>query len=526
MNTISNPIYYEILPDPMRRELGGQLSVFKSALDNWSHQDQLTIDLRNWLEDFKRDLRQNDASQVQDEYIGRLQNLLVDPMTNYPLDDGSLLGNDGYTYNKKALLIHLSSFPLNAFRYYSPMLEANQAPFPFTVVKHEIVILMVEWLSEKNAFHPDADLEEAYLGLVNLPTLPTLDHIEMCDVMENIERKASERNLKRKLMEFGILLRSSPLQDQTTENLRNWHRQFTEILLSPNIYTEEIKDQCIEHLQDILMDPISLNILERETFLGSDGLTYSKKSLTIRLSETPALYRNRSPFFLNREVEFSLQPHPVVSSMIEWLVQIDRHNPSDAIEERYRVLDLDGELPMLPTVENLRNQRINQQVVEQNRQADENLQAFEEIFLAQLLAQIDTSFNEVHQEIDANSELIQERINEVFQNDQEQLQQIQQSIERLDQEEHVFQERAETLQEEINSLGNKMTAAERKNKELKVAINQTRAAIKKRNKAFAKNLLITAAIIAACATGTLALGGLAMMTATKNGIMIGVTIAL
>lgn len=514
------------LPESFRRELTGQLATFDAMLKKPRAlaPDYLTTKFAVWIADFKEALKEKEVDEVSLEakYIAILQMQLQDPLAAVPLDVDALLGNDGYTYDKKVLLLHLSRHAEEIIRYRSPMNPEN--PTRFEVENHPFAAAIVRWLKEKGAFQPSAQLEADYARLVEskkivpLPT-KTLERIRLTR-----ERLMAEQ-LTQKLVAFGHAFDSCPLQDNLTEGLRNWLQLFIRALIQPE-GVGRIENQFIALLQELLKDPLSFQILDEEALLGSDGETYSKKSLLIYLNDTPMIYHYRSPCAPNNQREFTVRPHPLVPLMIGWLKEKGAYHPSEQIEAFYEALIAGGKLPQLPTEENAYIAHLQAQQTALNQKIAEKLQAFEEQSLQSLMERAKAGFAEVDRMLEANGASFEARLKEVQQQDQKQLQQVEEMVKHLETEAEILRARAKDLQQQVDNVDGKIAVVDRQNVQLQAEIEKTRAALKERDSRWLKDFMMFAAVVALRIAITTLAPQATVIPLKEGGMMLGASVPL
>ena len=532
----------EPLAGALRRELLGQLNIFKDLIDHYNAPayDRLTQSIIGFLNDFKQALNTGNPDPViiQEDFISRLQILLtdpIDPIRPVPLEKDALLGIDGYTYNKKALAFYLSTAE---HRYRSP--KFPQSLDSFWVVPHPIVPTMIQWLEKKNAFQPDLILEQRYNQLVatgNLPAIPTkesekirLSNEKIRQVRKKIIRQRVEfekkENLNLILVEFEHLLNNSDLEDSLSESIRTWHQLFTMAFETCN-NVDLLQTEFITDLQELLKDPITLTVLDDEPFLGSDGYTYSKESLLLYIDAAPEPNRRRSPKNPNDPAKFTVAAHPIACRMVAWLKEKESHHPSQDISDLYEVLLQNGNVPQLPTIENIHLAHLAEDQAASAHSNQVALADFQEQ-QEQLSSQqyIQAAFEEVHQMIDQNSVQLTNALEQVKLSDEAGLNILNQEIGQLAVEQQAIKNRIQVLAARIAGLDPAIDKGYRHNAQLQNEIERAREAIRERNEGWLGSLVITLGSIGACALASAILGpiGAGIVTPMQGGAKYSISI--
>lgn len=142
------------------------------------------------------------------------------------------------------------------------------------------------------------------------------------DGLSRVLSYLSENSLLRcifaELAEIREELEKSPLQDEMTQDIRQWEREFFFSLRRTGDAQTKL-NEFTGLLQELLRDPIVQAPLEEGALLGSDGRTYGRMSLCVYLNNAPEQYRHRSPLDVRNEAPFTTTPHPNVDLMLRWL---------------------------------------------------------------------------------------------------------------------------------------------------------------------------------------------------------------
>lgn len=191
INFPSNIESYEnrqLFETSLRRKLFAELSKIKSALDNYSLNDQTTQSIRIWHENFLKCLRLEriDESTICDNFIALLQQILIEPIFHSPLDEEPLLGSDGKTYSSKALKLYLHTVP-EQYKYRSPLNIEDETPF--TIQPHPIMKELISWLKSHDKMLPCTEIEEKLKRFETSIQLPT----ELNHRISNLRNRLRER---------------------------------------------------------------------------------------------------------------------------------------------------------------------------------------------------------------------------------------------------------------------------------------------------------------------------------------------
>lgn len=200
MSSISNNLIPSVTsPSPfnqysfaLRRQFQGELIEIRSCIASLRHEnertqtveDEMTQVIDKWQKEFTEALRLHvDADEIGKVYIELLQELLRDPLTTAPIDEG-VLGTDGHTYGKMSLILYFASAS-DSYQHRSPLNPNSSSSF--STVPHPVVNHMLDWLKKHRAFLCSRELEQAFLQLPLekrvLPTIPVRE-----DSQERIRR--------------------------------------------------------------------------------------------------------------------------------------------------------------------------------------------------------------------------------------------------------------------------------------------------------------------------------------------------
>lgn len=183
----------------IRKNIEGQLSEIRTILHNSPLQDELTNHIRKWYEDFAHFVRSPASlDQTEKGFIALLQQMLIDPITQTPLDNEAHLGSDGYTYANYSLCLYLSTAnPENQNR--SPLKPELEEPF--TTTPHPIARFLVDWLISRRDYPQSVEFERvqrAFIALQDsgrIPLVPTTQNQRIRALMQaQLQRRAKEKS--------------------------------------------------------------------------------------------------------------------------------------------------------------------------------------------------------------------------------------------------------------------------------------------------------------------------------------------
>ena len=390
------------------------------------------------------------------------------------------------------------------------------------------------------------------------------------------------RRIECELVEIGEVLAASSLHDEITESLRHWHRQFRLGMRHDDVQT--VVNEFIALLQELLRDPIFQAPLDEGARLGSDGKTYGLMSLTCFLSAIPIQYRHRQPLDLDNETPFTTVPHPIAKHMVKWLENCGCLLHSLEIENLYRDLTAQGIRPVIPTPEtervrfirarhlrreaergpernqlaqelvrlgNANEQEIRRRFADIQLQLAENARAnavrFDEIQeneaernqrrlerveafrgdLAEINNQnrvaIQEGFEVIRATAEVNAQQNLTRVDDIGCNDQAILEAFGRVVDQTTHQiEHIERQNAE-LTRMTQSVDIKITEAQKEDAKLKIAINETKKAIKERNKGWVKGLAITLGTIAVGCAASMVFQTMLSSTLTGSQVSLAAT---
>lgn len=273
-----------------RRKIEAELVEIGKGLKQFPmRENALSTMLTEWYDCFSAKFkRDSDAGKVCNEFIGRLQSFLIDPISSQSLDDQSVLGTDGRTYGFSSLREYLSDPKSDIKR--SPLAPLNTEEFRTT--PHHHARHMVDWLRRMNPQSSSTakDLleqkSEAEVPLSQHTDLDKFRQIKKVEAMRrakrlrNKEQKENERLQKSEEFEANLernelnSIRESfqPLRTQ----LRNSHKEN----LDQTKTRRENFEEDVNKLKDQLpsLEERAKNLKDKSEKLGEDIKDTKKKN--------------------------------------------------------------------------------------------------------------------------------------------------------------------------------------------------------------------------------------------------------
>lgn len=326
------------------------------------------------------------------------------------------------------------------------------------------------------------------------------------------------RRLKIELQEIGKALESSPLQDETTISLRDWHQEFTRCLRK-NKDIGAVLGEFIGVLDDILTDPLTNEVVGNRPLQGSDGGLYGFEALAIfkacllaegedieKLKEVivpealatfdgasreeKVLYSERSPVDMQNPAFFMTRPHPIASMMLAWLSGHGARPSTHKIDTLYQWfiehlphrLNRSEILPrgsleerMARKLEKSIEQRRRLAVADANFHRDlEKLQIFPEI-IAQTQAEFDQKLVELTSSIMQQVEALEQSELKVYQALNREIRTLTQGVSKLTSDLSAAKQQCESIRTEIETL-------DAEQKQIKEGIERLKQEKKRRKK--------------------------------------------
>lgn len=277
----SSPDY--VRETTLRRRLNAELTEISRQLDQFhmTDTDTMSDDIAQWHRQFSRALRLNsDPERIRNEFIGLLQELLRDPISQAPLDDQTILGSDGRTYGFMSLRVHLNQVP-EQFRNRSPLNPQNEERF--TSSPHHIVRYMVGWLQGHNSLLRSDQINGAYQALIERGTAPqiSMTQVTRIDRMRRIIEEQAQRN--RKIAEDEQKATNALVQvgNRLTQTITESFAPVTQRIQSIGEQADERLDNMEESDRQQL-DSIERAVTQLENDIGA--LTRANESLASQIN--------------------------------------------------------------------------------------------------------------------------------------------------------------------------------------------------------------------------------------------------
>lgn len=297
----------EVLP---RLAMNAEIAGIRHLLDQHQNlQDPMSQDIRSWFENFSTFLRTNeDVESVKTQYIQLLQQLLVDPIAQAPLDEEAVLGSDLNTYGNRSLRVYLSSVP-ESIRHRCPLDINNETPF--TTTPHPIVRYMTVWLRGHHALLHSAQVDAAYDNLRdqnNLPRLPTPQSERYRQLLEvqtrrdrqvsaDVQAFAQQEAARHAQNAQNTRDRFAQMDARAQENDRNHHQQINEIARTQQTNIQNI-NQAIDQLERDSQN-LTIQVQDQREHLGRTDIRITRleredANLHIAIKETERAIKKRN----------------------------------------------------------------------------------------------------------------------------------------------------------------------------------------------------------------------------------------
>lgn len=194
-----------------RRELQLELSKMGQMLRQQVNPDEMTREIIDWHRRLIEALKKGEAEAVLQRFIPLLQDILVDPISQAPLDEETYLGSDGNTYGHQTLVLH-SLGVSQSLKERSPLDPDN--PAIFTVSPHHVARELVRWLQQHHALLRSEEhdrLFEQLIRQVHAPK-PTGGRAERLRRIQE-RQEAIKQERKEELGEFCQRIRQEVSQE-------------------------------------------------------------------------------------------------------------------------------------------------------------------------------------------------------------------------------------------------------------------------------------------------------------------------
>lgn len=330
--------------------------------------------------------------------------------------------------------------------------------------------------------------------------------------------------------------RESLDKDELTADIKDWAERF-KVQLNTQADEHQVKRQFIDFLKfQILQDPLTIWLeqirgirienapLRRTALLGTDHRCYSPELLRLYLLFTTEENRRRSPLNPLDERLFLTRPHPVVLHMMDWLEGYGEAHNSEELDRVYQEQIAGRALPEIPTRHTERRRRMREEEAARQNAIQSQLEAVNRIFAnagAQIARDRDASNNQVNDRIEQVFNGINDRLDAHEDRQQAREQAIEERIDALDANSREIRRETNELQQTLAASDNRLTAVERANAQVKIAINNMIVAHNKKKKNKFKALLKTVAIVAICVVASWAIAEVMAAAAAGAGSAAG-----
>lgn len=350
-----------------------------------------------------------------------------------------------------------------------------------------------------------------------------------------IMETATLRQARAEVNQLQEILNSYPsFHDSLTETLRSQVTFYLDQLKSYPEHSKDVIDQQRTLFVNLLIDPVLQKPLDEECLLGSDGHTYSHKSLSVLLALRTHL-ATQLPEIIQQWQPVTVSNHPVASAFVKWLRQLDLAKADKWIEQTYEMLDAQCLLAPIPTKMNPYN------IIDESESLYANLKIEDDWNNSTLL-------NECQELLDANrvnmvgAELERKAFSEQSREiHTQQLREIHEVGQTIAVDEEAYGKVLAKFEQEIDELNKNIEENYNRLQYLQTSINQTEAGlirlqiaykeaerrIKERNKGWFGSIMGTLGGIAACVFTTIILGpaGGSVAPSVDGGAIINFKIA-
>lgn len=202
----------------LRRQLLSEIAGIVEDIDKSGANDETTKLLRSWTENFSMALRNTeDENEVLKKFVGFLQEILTDPISQATLDKKAVLGTDDITYGSLSLCVYYSTVS-EEHKHRSP-LEPNN-PKPFTTKPHPLVPLLINWLERRGEVIQSREYLEKYEQLKRENKLSTLPTVQTLWKQKIAARNTSmKEELTKEGEEFAKQLRADKPSEQELQKI-------------------------------------------------------------------------------------------------------------------------------------------------------------------------------------------------------------------------------------------------------------------------------------------------------------------
>lgn len=349
-----------------------------------------------------------------------------------------------------------------------------------------------------------------------------------CDLQ--VRETALRRQLFADMTDLSKVLNRS--NDEMTQILRQWLESFKMALKTP-IDEKTLLDQHLALLQSLLIDCISLQPLNKNCVLGSDGKTYNQNTIQLYKRGVPSQFQNHSPSNPQHS-NFSFTSHPTVGPMIEWMEKHQELHHQNIgvthpnVPDQTRVYSVAAKIALLKENERKRQEELFKELCD----FDAILQTESEMDLA-----IDQILASISSETEAWYQNENKKIDGVENNLKLMCHELDEMCDRLDHKIHDLQVNTQAIDDQLIKIQEATDLIQQQNLQIGKAIEEVKIAQAKAKKGWLKDLGQAALLIGACAFSTWALqaalsstgsslGGVILPHPGGRGVMTGISVAL
>ncbi len=329
---------------------------------------------------------------------------------------------------------------------------------------------------------------------------------------------AQEDVLEAELNAMGQEIQRHQGRDEIAENLRLWHRRFSEAI-HLNVDRAEVLRAYTELLQEILICPLTRAPLNAMARLGNDGHTYSHQGLTLFLLLSPEGLRRSSPLHPDNPDPFFTERYPLVEHMVGWLERRNALLHNENIDALQRQLVEEHGQPEIPTRLGLALQARRARALEREQQpagwrnalalADQALTGA----MTRIFDRIDERILGMIARIDARFARLADLDTELLQQMRDRLDQCQENLENLRRE-------GEALDTTVRNNDQSIGKVDEDTKKLETGINEVKQALEERKMKWWEIALIVVVVAAIVILTAASCGTAAAGTGPSIGIVI------
>lgn len=303
------------------------------------------------------------------------------------------------------------------------------------------------------------------------------------------------------------LLTPAYYSDELSLSLRTWLEHLSVSLCREHANRGAVLEAYKIQLADLLRDPVTRQPLDETALLGSDGRTYTLRTIEMHAA-VPEEFRDRSPLDPANPDRFTTAPHPILPEFLRLarLLNVLEDQPVRAVPNRVQDMAARAERIAARNLRRAEQRDANlrqfqaelQQVQEQNGQ-------FREALFAPIAVQFQRDQEAVGERLDREEELFRNQLN-----------QLHQLVEEHEAQVLELREGNRLLQEMLDREGDQISELQRADIQLQMDINSCKEAIEKQKNAWVKDLLTAALIIGVCIFATWAINSLIAASSTAG----------